>query len=65
MSANVLQKFLHANPHGNGAVQRMKNAIWVDLAGALLWLIATIATLVYWTRHRDLGVTRFTGRARV
>lgn len=43
----------------------MKNAVWVDLTGALLWLFATVATLVYWTRHRDLGVTRFTGRARV
>lgn len=42
----------------------MKNAVWVDLVSALLWLITFIASLIYWFKHRDVR-TRFTGRARV
>ncbi|TQW01239.1 hypothetical protein V2A60_002244 [Cordyceps javanica] len=56
--------FLHANAHGNGAVTRMKNAIWVDLTSALLWLLVTVGSAGYWWKHRDVR-SRFTGRARV
>lgn len=42
--------------------RRMKNAIWVVLANALLWLIAAIFMGVYWLRHRERK-SRFTGRA--
>ncbi|OAR01711.1 hypothetical protein LLEC1_03260 [Akanthomyces lecanii] len=56
--------FLHANTSRNGAVMRMKNAIWVDLTAALLWLLVTLGSAGYWWKHRDVR-TRFTGRARV
>ncbi|KAM7201446.1 hypothetical protein V8F20_004910 [Naviculisporaceae sp. PSN 640] len=56
--------YLNENPEGNGDIQRMRNALWVVLTNAILWLITTIAGFVYWWRHRD-RVSRFTGRARV
>ncbi|ATY61908.1 hypothetical protein A9K55_008865 [Cordyceps militaris] len=56
--------FLHADAGGNGAVTRMKNAIWVDLTTALLWFLATIASAGYLWKHRDVR-SRFTGRAHV
>ena len=56
--------FIHENPEGNGGIQRMKNAVWIDLTNALLWLISAIAHFCYWWTHRE-RVTRFTGRAKV
>ncbi|KAG8406433.1 hypothetical protein J3459_012378 [Metarhizium acridum] len=56
--------FIHEDAEGDGDIQRMKNAVWVDLTSALLWLISAVATTVYWWRHRDARST-FTGRARV
>ncbi|OAA53284.1 hypothetical protein ISF_08898 [Cordyceps fumosorosea ARSEF 2679] len=55
--------FLHAKA-SNGAVKRMKNAIWVDLTSALLWLLVALASAGYWWKHRDVR-SRFTGRAHV
>ncbi|OAA35431.1 hypothetical protein NOR_08010 [Metarhizium rileyi] len=55
--------FIHKDPKGRSNVQRMKSAVWVDLTGALLWLISAIATTIYWWRHREVRST-FTGRAR-
>lgn len=54
--------YIHEDAEGNGDITRMKNAVWVDLAAALLWLIGTIATSAYWWTHRERN-TRFTGRA--
>jgi len=54
--------YIHEDAEGNGDIIRMKNAVWVDLAAALLWLIGTIATAAYWWTHRERN-TRFTGRA--
>ncbi|KAI9772711.1 MAG: hypothetical protein M1840_000306 [Geoglossum simile] len=31
--------YLHENAEGNAGVQRMKNAVWVDLVNVFLWLI--------------------------
>ena len=45
-------------------IQRMKNAVWVDLVNALLWLISAGGMMVYWVKHRN-NKTRFTGRATV
>jgi len=45
-------------------IGRMKNAVWVDLTNALLWLISACGMFVYWTKHRN-NKTRFTGRATV
>lgn len=59
-----MQMYLHENPEGDSDIQRMKNALWVVLTNALLWLITTVAGFVYWWRHKE-RVTRFTGRARV
>ncbi|TPX09764.1 uncharacterized protein E0L32_009103 [Thyridium curvatum] len=56
--------FIHEDPEGNGDIQRMKNAVWVDLVNALLWLFTALGHFVYWFRHRE-RVSRFTGRARV
>ena len=52
------------NPEGNADIRRMKNSVWVDLAAALLWLIGSVASLVYWWTHRERH-SRFTGRARL
>lgn len=56
--------YLHEDPDGDSDIRRMKNAVWVDLASALLWLIVTLASLGYWWKHRDTR-TQFTGRAHV
>ncbi|KAF2970490.1 hypothetical protein GQX73_g3065 [Xylaria multiplex] len=56
--------YIHENPEGNSDIQRMKNAVWVDLANAILWLVGTGATAVYYWVHRERN-TRFTGRAKL
>lgn len=56
--------YIRENPEGNADIVRMKNAVWVVLASALLWLISSVAHFGYWWRHRE-RTTRFTGRARV
>lgn len=56
--------YIHENPEGDAGVQRMKNAVWVDLASALLWFLTFLGALGYWWQHRERH-TRFTGRARV
>ncbi|KAM5347157.1 hypothetical protein ACJ41O_010162 [Fusarium nematophilum] len=59
-----VQMYINEDAEGDNDVQRMKNAVWVDLASALLWLIAALAAFGYWLKHRDTR-SRFTGRARV
>lgn len=56
--------YIHENPEGDSGIQRMKNAVWVDLVSALLWLLLAVASFGYWWGHRERH-TRFTGRARV
>lgn len=56
--------YIHERPEGDAGVQRMKNAVWVDLASALLWFITFLGALGYWWHHRERH-SRFTGRARV
>lgn len=58
------QMYIGEDPEGEDAIKRMKDAVWVDLAGALLWLIATVASFGYWWKHRD-SRSQFTGRAHV
>ena len=38
--------YIHENPEGDAGIQRMKNAVWVDLVNALLWLISAVAGAV-------------------
>lgn len=56
--------YIHEDPEGDAGITRMKNAVWVDLASALIWLFLALAAFGYWWGHRE-RVTRFTGRARV
>lgn len=56
--------YINEDPEGNGGIERMKNAVWIDLINALLWLTATLAAFGYWWKHRDTR-SRWTGRARV
>lgn len=53
----------HATPK-QGGIHRMKNAVWVDLVNALLWLATAIYATVIWFRARG-GRTMHTGRAHV
>jgi hypothetical protein len=55
---------MHVDPHGNSGVQRMKNAVWIDLINMLLWFLSAIYSAVLFFRfrgHRSLH----TGRATV
>ncbi|EHK99107.1 hypothetical protein GLAREA_09069 [Glarea lozoyensis ATCC 20868] len=56
--------YIHENPEGNGGIKRMKNAVWVDLVNALLWLVSAVGMAGYWWRSRGTR-TKWTGRARV
>ncbi|KAL2020474.1 hypothetical protein VTK56DRAFT_8359 [Thermocarpiscus australiensis] len=56
--------YIGEDADGNSDIQRMKNAVWVVLANALLWLIGTLAFFTYWWGHRERR-TRFTSRARI
>jgi hypothetical protein len=56
--------YIKTDAEGDSNIQRMKNAVWVDLANALLWLITGVAHFIYWWGHRERR-SRFTGRAKV
>ncbi|RFN44323.1 membrane-associating domain-containing protein [Fusarium flagelliforme] len=56
--------YIDEDAEGDGDIRRMKNAVWVDLASALLWFITALAAFGYWWKHRDHR-SRFTGRAHV
>lgn len=56
--------YIKEHAEGDNGIMRMKNAVWVDLTSALLWLLITIGAAGYWWKHRDVR-TRFTGRAHV
>jgi len=56
--------YIHANPQGDSGIQRMKNAVWVDLVNMLLWLISAVLMAGYWWRNRN-SRSQFTGRAHV
>ncbi|KAF3006938.1 hypothetical protein E8E14_000095 [Neopestalotiopsis sp. 37M] len=54
--------YIHEDPEGNSDVELMKNAVWVDLANLILWLLGTIGMAAYWWAHKERH-SRFTGRA--
>ena len=56
--------YIKANAQGDKGIIRMKHAVWVDLANALLWLISAVGMAVFWVRHRGTR-SRWTGRAAV
>jgi hypothetical protein len=43
--------YIKEDAEGNAGIKRMKNAVWVDLVNALLWLISAIGMFVVWWRH--------------
>ncbi|KIN08104.1 hypothetical protein OIDMADRAFT_97765, partial [Oidiodendron maius Zn] len=55
--------YIHTDPQGDSGIQRMKNAVWVDLMNALFWLGSAIGMLVYFIKQMRGGRTRYTGRA--
>jgi len=56
--------YIHEDAEGNADIERMRSAVWVDLANMLFWLVATLAFFFYWLRHRRTR-SMFTSRARV
>ncbi|PMD19988.1 hypothetical protein NA56DRAFT_646861 [Hyaloscypha hepaticicola] len=56
--------YIKTRAEGDAGIQRMKNAVWVDLVNALLWLISAVGMLLFWVRHRN-NRSRWTGRAQV
>jgi hypothetical protein len=65
--ADFGSKYIKADPqnvgHGSGpGIQRMKNAVWVDLVGMLLWFITAVWGGVSFCLGRR-GRTVHTGRA--
>ena len=56
--------YIKERPEGDKGVERMKNAVWVDLVNALLWLFSAVGMLVFWWRSRGTR-SRWTGRATV
>jgi len=56
--------YIHENPEGDSGIQRMKNAVWVDLVNMLLWLISAVLMVGYWWGRRN-SRSQFTGRAQV
>jgi hypothetical protein len=57
------QMYIRENPEGDSGIQRMKNAVWVDLTNLILWLVSAILVAGYWWRNRS-AKTQYTGRAR-
>ncbi|EON65715.1 hypothetical protein W97_04954 [Coniosporium apollinis CBS 100218] len=55
------QLYINEKPEGNGGIQRMKNAVWIDLINMLLWFVTACygAFLFFFHRRRTLH----TGRA--
>jgi len=56
--------YIKERAEGSGGITRMKNAVWVDLVNALLWLVTALVMAGYWWKHRHTKTT-FTGRAEV
>lgn len=56
--------YINEDAEGDSGVQRMKNAVWVDLVNAILWFLTFVGAAAYWFTHRERH-SRFTGRARV
>lgn len=56
--------YINEDAEGNADITRLKNAVWVVLANAALWLVSFLANLGYWWTHRERR-SRFTSRAKV
>ncbi len=47
----------------DGGIQRMKNAVWVDLVNMLLWFVSAIVGAIGFWRWRKGNRSLHTGRA--
>jgi hypothetical protein len=56
--------YIKENAEGDAGITRMKHAVWVDLANALLWLFTALAMAGFWWKNRSTK-SQFTGRATV
>ncbi|KAI9844164.1 MAG: hypothetical protein M1837_005764 [Sclerophora amabilis] len=54
--------FIEEDPEGDGGIQRMKNAVWVDLVNMVLWFITAVYGGFTFSRRRR---TQFSPRATV
>ncbi|VUC35296.1 unnamed protein product [Clonostachys rosea] len=45
--------YINKDAEGDRDIQRMKDAVWVDLVNALTWLFLVIATACYWRKNRN------------
>jgi len=54
--------YIHENAEMDSGVQRMKNAVWIDLICLLLWFITSIMGAIGFVRRRN-NRTLHTGRA--
>ncbi|POS82499.1 hypothetical protein EPUL_006345 [Erysiphe pulchra] len=55
------QMYINTDPQGDSSIQRMKNAVWIDLANAICWLISAIGMAIFW--HWRKRKSTYTGRA--
>lgn len=57
------QMYINVDSTGNSSLRRMKNAVWIDLANAICWLISAIGMAIfwYWRKRKSL----YTGRASI
>lgn len=56
--------YIKEDPEGDSEIMRMKNAVWVDLANALLWFLTAAFGLLTFLKHKNMR-TLHTGRATV
>lgn len=56
--------YLNEDPEGNPGIQRMKNAVWVDLTNVILWFITACLGAILFFRSRGKK-TLHTGRATI
>lgn len=56
--------YIHEDPEGDSGIQRMKNAVWVDLVNMLLWLSSAAYSTFLFFKYRNTR-SLHTGRAHV
>ncbi|KAF3902132.1 hypothetical protein ABW21_db0204623 [Orbilia brochopaga] len=55
--------YIHEDAEGNSDIERMRDAMWLDLVNWILWLISAAVGFWYFWRYRNQPTT-LTGRAR-
>jgi len=58
--------YINQDPRDDPNLMRMKNAVWVDLVSAVLWLVTTVASFTSWlSYHRERRRGRRNSRSKV